>query len=274
LDWISFQDKESQAPSPNKLGKITPQKQRIASTVPNQTWSESSSKTKGRTQRPQTNLEGVLLKNKESHHPITNLKWIFFQNKESQAPTPNKLGVSFLQKQRIASPVPKQTMSESSSKTEERKQRPQTNWQVVLRKHKESQAPSPNKLGVNLLLKQRITSAVPIQIGKEYSSKTKHRPHMYRDASYSILIGKWIQSYDLTIDKDRNPIQFYQEIKESQLICNNTWMWLVSWKWRDPCELLIGTKQTNDLLVGNESYQIQNQICNRNGLESFNRPNV
>jgi hypothetical protein len=111
-EGVLFKKKDPQAPSPNKLGKSTPQKQRSASTVPKQTWSESRSSLKQqryRKHRPQRNWEGVLLTNKRNrkHRPQTNLKQIF-ENQESQAPSPQSLESS-LQEQRIASAVPKQT---------------------------------------------------------------------------------------------------------------------------------------------------------------------
>ena len=119
---VFFLNEESQAPSTNKLEKITLQKQsqpnlerifknkRIASNAPKQIWKEYSSKTQNRRHRPLgKKMEGALL-----------------QNKESQAPSPKKLE-KHLQKQGIASTVPRQIRTESSAKTKNRKHRPQTN---------------------------------------------------------------------------------------------------------------------------------------------------
>ena len=141
LKYILFEHQESQAPSPNKLEVSLLRKRRIASTVHEQIGKAYSSKTKNRKHRPQPNLERIFFKNK-----------------------------------RIASNARKQIWKEYSSKTQNRRHRPLgKEMEGALLKNKESQAPSPKKLQVNLLQKQGIASTVPKQIRTESSAKTKNR---------------------------------------------------------------------------------------------------
>jgi hypothetical protein len=84
---------------------------------------------------------------------------------------------TLLKRDESQAPSPNKLGYNLLQKTKNRKHRPQTNWEGTLLKNKESHAPSPNKFGRNPSQKQTIASTVPKQIWKEPFSKTPNRKH-------------------------------------------------------------------------------------------------